>query len=104
MDGIDATQAPLFKDRVGTLTPDGAGSLRTNYRTSFFDPNLVIGGIKDNLFSGTYSVSGTGRATAQFPGFTNNMVFYLSSTNTGYVLQADPGIDMCGAFTKQTGP
>jgi len=89
---------------VGTLTPNGSGALSTNYRTSFFDSNVVVGGFQDNAFSGTYAVSANGRATAQFAGFTNNMVFYLSSTNTGYFLQADPGIDMGGAFTRQTGP
>ncbi len=103
MDGFDGVQV-LFKDRVGTLTPNGSGALSTNYRTSFFDSNVVVGGFQDNAFSGTYAVSANGRATAQFAGFTNNMVFYLSSTNTGYFLQADPGIDMGGAFTRQTGP
>ena len=105
MDGFDASQSPaLFKDRVGTLTPDGSGSLRTNYRTSFFDGNNIIGGFSDFTFTGTYAVNGSGVATAQFPGFTGNMVFYLSSTNTGYFLQADTGVDMGGSFTKQTGP
>jgi hypothetical protein len=103
MDGIDEVQA-LFKDRVGTLTPNGSGALSTNYVSSFFDPNAAVGGSQVNAFSGTYAVTSNGRATAQFSGFTNNMVFYLSSTNTGYFLQADSGIDIGGAFTKQTGP
>jgi hypothetical protein len=103
MDGIDEGQL-LFKDRVGTLTPNGSGALSTDYRTSFFDPNAALGGSQDFAFSGNYAVSGNGRATAQFTGFTNNMVFYLSSANSGYFLQADTGIDMGGAFTKQTGP
>jgi hypothetical protein len=29
------------------------------------------------------------------------MVFYLSTANTGYFLQADTGIDIGGAFTNQ---
>ncbi|MGB9073352.1 MAG: hypothetical protein WCC22_11990 [Terriglobales bacterium] len=100
MDGFDG----VFEDRVGTLTPNGTGALRTNYRSSFFDANTAVGSSKDFAFSGTYTVSGNGRATAQFTGFTDNMLFYLSSTNTGYFLQADQGIDMGGAFTQQTGP
>lgn len=103
MDGFDGVDG-LFKDRVGTLTPNGSGSLRTDYRTSFFDANNIVGGFADNSFTGTYAVGSDGVATAQFPGFTNNMIFYLSSTNTGYFLQADSGIDMGGAFTNQTAP
>jgi hypothetical protein len=103
MDGIDEVAA-LFKDRVGTLTPNGTGKISTNYVTSFFDPTTAIGGSSVNSFSGTFAVSSNGRATVQFPGFTNNLVFYLSSTNTGYFLQADQGIDLGGALTKQTGP
>jgi hypothetical protein len=103
MDGFDEVQV-LFKDRVGTLTPNGSGMLSTHYRTSFFDSNNVLGGAQDNSFSGSYAVSSNGRATAQFTGFTNNMVYYLSSSDTGYFLQADQGIDMGGAFRMQTGP
>jgi len=103
MDGFDGVDN-LFKDRVGTLTPNGSGSLRTNYRTSFFDANNIVGGFSDFTFTGSYAVNSNGVATAQFPGFTNNMVFYLSSANTGYFLQADSGIDIGGSFTKQTGP
>lgn len=106
MDGFDSFDGVngVFKDRVGTLTPDGSGSIRTNYRTSVFDPNLVFGDVNDFTFSGTYAVNGSGVATTQFPGFTNNLIFYLSSQNTGYFLQADTGVDLGGAFTKQTAP
>jgi hypothetical protein len=93
MDGFDGVDN-LFKDRVGTLTPNGSGSLRTNYRTSFFDANNIVGGFSDFTFTGSYAVNSNGVATAQFPG----------STNTGYFLQADSGIDIGGSFTKQTGP
>lgn len=100
MDGFDT----VFKDRVGTLTPNGSGSISTAYRSSFFDPVNVVGGFQDNAFSGTYTVSGNGRATAQLPGFTNNLIFYLSSSDTGYFLQADSGVDIGGALKLQTGP
>jgi hypothetical protein len=103
MDGFDEVQI-LFKDRVGTLTPNGSGSVRTNYVSSFFDPNLLTGGSQSNAFSGTYSVTSNGRATAQLNGFTNNLVFYLVSNNTGYFLQGDARVDIGGAFTQQVGP
>ena len=100
MDGFDG----VYKDRVGTLTPNGSGNVNTAYRSSFFDPVNVVGGFQDNAFSGTYTVSGNGRATAQFPAFTNNLIFYLSSTDSGYFLQADSGIDIGGELKLQTGP
>lgn len=103
MDGFDEVQI-LFKDRVGTLTPNGSGSVRTNYVSSFFDSNLLTGGSKSNAFSGTYSVTSNGRATAQLNGFTDNLVFYLVSNNTGYFLQGDALVDIGGAFTQQVGP
>ena len=100
MDGFDG----LYKDRVGTLTPNGSGNINTAYRSSFFDPVNIVGGAQDNAFSGTYAVGSNGRATAQFSGFTNNLIFYLSSSNTGYFLQADSGVDIGGALRLQTGP
>jgi len=47
MGGFDAVQF-LFKDRTGTLTPSGSGSVQTNFVSSFFDPNLVVGGSQSN--------------------------------------------------------
>ena len=101
MDGFDGVNF-LFKDRVGTLVPSGTDSLGTNYVASFFDPNALAGGANSNAFSGTYSVAGNGRTTTQLNGFTNNIVLYLTTTSTGYMLQADTGINMSGAFTAQT--
>jgi len=101
MDGFDGVNV-VFKDRVGTLVPSGTDSLGTNYVTSFFDPNALAGGANSNNFSGTYSVALNGRTTTQLNGFTNNIVLYLTTTSTGYMLQADTGINMSGAFTAQS--
>jgi hypothetical protein len=101
MDGFDGVNV-LFKDRVGTLVPSGTDSLGTNYVTSFFDPNALAGGSNPNNFSGTYSVATNGRTTTQLNGFTNNIVLYLTTNSTGYMLQADTGINMSGAFTAQS--
>ena len=100
MDGYDGVAA-LLKDRVGTLVPSGTDSLGTNYITSFFDPVALVGGSNSNAFSGNYSVAPNGRTTAQLNGFTNNIVLYLTSSSTGYVLQADTGINLSGTFTAQ---
>jgi hypothetical protein len=105
MDGFDGSGVDgLFKDRVGTLVPSGTNSLGTNYVASFFDFVALAGGSASNAFSGTYSVAGNGRTTTQLNGFTNNIVLYLTTTSTGYMLQADTGINMSGAFTAQTPP
>jgi hypothetical protein len=104
MDGFDATGIDgLFKDRVGTLVPSGTNSLATNYVASFFDfnPNVLVGGASSNNFSGSYSVASNGRTTTVLNGFTNNVVLYLTTNSTGYVLQADTGINMSGRFTAQ---
>jgi len=107
MDGFDGNSGSgngLFKDRVGTLVPSGTDSLGTNYVASFFDPNpnVLTGGSTSNAFTGTYSVAGNGRTTTVLNGFTNNVVLYLTTTSTGYMLQADSGVNMSGAFTAQS--
>jgi len=103
MDGFDGSGVDgLFKDRVGTLVPSGTNSLGTNYVASFFDFVALAGGANSNAFSGNYSVAGNGRTTTQLNGFTNNIVLYLTTTSTGYMLQADTGINMSGAFTAQS--
>ena len=102
MDGFDGSGVDgLFKDRVGTLVPSGTNSLGTNYVASFFDFVALAGGANSNAFSGTYSVGGNGRTTTQLKGFTNNIVLYLTTSSTGYMLQADSGVNMSGAFTAQ---
>lgn len=104
MDGFDAVQF-LFKDRVGTLTPDGAGSAKADFVSSFFDPNLLVGGSQSNpTFSGSSTVASNGRTTLQLSGFSDNMVLYQVTPNSGYLLQADPGINISGEFKQQTGP
>ena len=103
MDGFDGSGVDgLFKDRVGTLVPSGTDSLGTNYVASFFDFVALAGGSSSNAFSGTYSVANNGRTTTQLNGFTNNIVLYLTTNSTGYVLQADSGVNMSGAFTAQS--
>ena len=100
MDGYDGVAA-LLKDRVGTLVPSGTDSLGTNYVTSFFDPVGLAGGSNSQAFSGTYSIASNGRTTTQLNGFTNNLVLYLTSNSTGYMLQADSGVNMSGTFKAQ---
>jgi hypothetical protein len=101
MDGFNWNSV-VFEDRVGTLVPSGTDSLGTNYVASSFDPNALVGGSSPFGFTGTYSVASNGRTTATLNGFTNNLVLYLTTNSTGYVLQADTGINMSGALTVQS--
>ena len=91
-----------FEDRVGTLVPSGSDSLGTNYEASFFAPNALAGTFSSNAFSGTFSVASNGRTTTQLNGFTNNIVLYLTTNSTGYLLQADTGINLSGTLKAQT--
>jgi hypothetical protein len=110
MDGFNGNQIPFgaftdvaLEDRVGTLVPSGSDTLGTNYLASFFAPGLLVGATNPVGLSGTYSVAANGRTTAQLSGSGNtlNVVLYLTSNSTGYVLDSDTGINMSGTFTAQ---
>ena len=94
MDGIDIT----YKDRVGAFTPT-SGGFNWNQAANAFDVNL--GGNPTAIgTNGTYTVSSNGRVAAVVNGVTPGVVFYLSSPNTGFMVQED-GADIGGAFTQQ---
>ena len=105
MDGFDLA----FKDRVGTMTPNGSGTFKWNQEANSFDPVAGIGTLSSFSTTGTYQLSSNGRATATVNSLLGNgnnssMVFYLVSSNTGFMVEEDQGFDVGGAFTKQTGP
>lgn len=104
MDGIDTTAQFPYRDRVGTWTPSGSGAVSTNYVASGFATSPPGGSANPVSSSGTYSVAGNGRATASINNLSNNLIFYLSSNNSGYMLQADAGVDIGGTFSQQTVP
>ncbi|MBZ5656104.1 MAG: hypothetical protein LAO56_12605 [Acidobacteriia bacterium] len=106
MDGFDANQQLPYRDRVGTWIPNGSGSVTTNYVASGFLPSSPPLGSStlNNGFSGTYAIDASGRATANVNGLSSGLILYLVSNNSGYMLQADTGVDIGGAFTVQTGP
>jgi hypothetical protein len=93
MDGFDAGGA---KDRVGTLQWDGSGKLILN---EFSNANGVI--TVPIVLSGSYSVSGNGRATGSISNLSNNLVFYLISGTDGYLIQNDSGVQISGTTSKQ---
>lgn len=102
MDGFDANAQLPYRDRVGTWTPNGSGSVVTSYIASGFLPSSPpAGSATSNTLSGTYSVSANGRTTSTVNNLSSNLIFYMVSGSSGYILQADTGVDIGGAFTKQ---
>jgi hypothetical protein len=94
---INGAAFPL--DRVGTFIPDGSGKLNLNETVN--SSGNVTGG---QVFSGTFQVSGNGRAMAtinQVSLTNNDFVFYLISGTDAYVLQNDAGVQISGAISKQ---
>ncbi len=93
MDGFDSGGD---KERVGTLQWDGSGKLVLN---EFSNAAGVI--TVPIVLSGSYSVSGNGRATGSITNLSNNLVFYLVSGNDAYVIQNDSGVEINGTISKQ---
>jgi hypothetical protein len=92
--GTDGFSGSDSFDRLGTLTPDGAGNLKLDYVVT--EPGLSS---STNNLTGTYSVASNGRVTATVPQL--NFVFYLISGSDGYIVQVDPQTQMAGSFSKQ---
>jgi hypothetical protein len=101
MDGFDIA----FKDRVGLFKPT-SGGFNWNQAANSFDPVQEIGTLTATSTSGTYTVTSNGRVAVAVTGVTTSAVFYLSSANTGFMVQEDTnslgGInDIGGSFTQQ---
>jgi hypothetical protein len=95
MDGFDVA----YKDRSGVLTPNGSGSLDWNQQANSFDVNL--GGVPSSTTTnGTYQVGSNGRVTVVVNNVSSGIVLYLSSSNSGFMVQED-GADIGGAFVQQ---
>ena len=95
MDGFDVA----YKDRVGAFKPT-ATSFSWNQADNSFDPTVSNGGLPSAIgTNGTYQVSSNGRATVTVNNVDNAIVFYLSSANSGFMVQEDA--DIGGAFSQQ---
>ena len=65
-----------------------------------FDPTVFDGGLPSATgTNGTYQVSSNGRATVTVNNVDNAIVFYLSSANSGFMVQENA--DIGGAFSQQ---
>jgi hypothetical protein len=96
MDGFDVA----FKDRVGLFKPASSGfnwnQAANSFDTSIFPPVATLTSLPTN---GTYQVSANGRVTVTVNNVTPSLVFYLSSANTGFMVEEDAEIG--GAFSQQ---
>lgn len=93
MDGFDTA----FKDRVGLFKPTASG-FSWNQAANSFDVNLG-GNPSATSTTGTYQIDSNGRATVTVNNVSSSLVFYLSSANSGYMVQEDA--DIGGSFTQQ---
>jgi hypothetical protein len=95
MDGFDTT----LKDRVGDFETTSSTAFNWNETSNAFLPSALSGVVTALGTNGSYTVSSNGRVAVVVNGVTTSVVFYLSSPNTGFMVQEDA--DIGGAFTQQ---
>src|SRR5208283_3930826 len=110
----NSTNGDLFElnavsNSGGTPVPDislGLGNFDGNGNITGYTFDQDNGGVlttpSQNNYTGTYSVVGTtsGRVTVNLTGVANNPVWYLVSSNTGFVVGTDPEVT-AGTFEPQ---
>src|SRR3984893_4021598 len=99
MDGIDTGG---IKDRVGIFSPSGSGILKWNQESNSFLPSAGSGQVTTLGTTATYQVSSNGRVTVVVNNVNTTspgMVFYLSSPNTGFMVEEDSNVG--GSFDQQ---
>ena len=95
MDGFDTT----LKDRVGDFETTSSTAFNWNETSNAFLPSALSGQVSTLGTNGTYTVSSNGRVAVVVNGVTTTAVFYLSSPNSGFMVQEDA--DIGGAFSQQ---
>ncbi len=96
MDGFNPS---ALVDRVATLQWDGKGNLSLN---EFVNDSGT--GNAPGVLTGTYSVAANGRATGTINSLSansNDLVFYMISNTSGYVLQEDSATELIGRISQQ---
>lgn len=94
MDGFDTT----LKDRVGDFATTTSG-FDWNQVANAFLPSALSGVVTTIGTTGTATAGSNGRVTVVVNNVTTTAVFYLSSNNTGFIVQEDANIG--GAFAQQ---
>jgi hypothetical protein len=96
MDGSDTAATVHTYDRVGTLQWNGIGGLGLTEAINFAGTTTTPG-----FLTGSYDVASNGRATGSIASLSSNLVFYLVSGSSAYVLQEDGGIEVSGTISLQ---
>jgi hypothetical protein len=96
MDGFDVSG---YKDRVGDFDSTSSTAFNWNQTANSFNPSTGIGVVTALGTNGTDTIGSNGRVAATVNGVTTTVVFYLSSTNTGFMVQEDANVG--GAFAQQ---
>jgi len=93
----------VLDDRLGTLIWDGAGNLTANL------VEVDTGSATSGVVTSTYAVDtdNSGRATASLSGLPSStantdLVFYLTSPSSGYMLQNDVNTEISGSMVLQS--
>lgn len=95
MDGVDVGGS---KDRVGGFDTTSSG-FNWNQTSNSFDPNTGIGTVVLLGTNGTATVSSNGRVAVTVSNVSPSLVFYLSSANSGFMVEEDSNVG--GSFAQQ---
>jgi len=96
MDGFDTT----LKDRVGVFADTSSTAFNWNQVANAFDPTSGTGQITTIGTTGTFSAADSnGRVAVTVNNVSSALAFYLSSNNSGFMVQEDANIG--GAFASQ---
>jgi hypothetical protein len=98
MFGYDS-KSPIEIDRVGSMMFDGSSAV--NLKNYFVNRS----GSRDQTnATGTYTVTANGRVSAKVNGVTDNLVVYLISSSSGYLVLDDVGAEVSGSIAEQVAP
>lgn len=94
MDGVPGA----LGDQVGPFDPTSSTAFNWNEEANIAGTGAVAIGT-----NGTYTISSNGRVEATVNNFnpSSSVVFYLSSPNTGFMVEVDGSGDIGGVFTQQ---
>jgi hypothetical protein len=104
-----SSQAAFVMDGYPGSLGDQVGDFLATSSTAFNwneQANLAGDGAAAIGTNGSYTISSNGRVEVTVNNFNpaSSLVFYLSSPNTGYMVEVDGSGDIGGAFTQQTSP
>ncbi len=101
MDGVPDTPAG---GQVGDFEPTTSGAFNWNEASNGYNSNTGSFGSVPIGTNGTYTVGSSGRVEVVVNNVAPELVFYLSSSTTGFIVEVDGTGDIGGVFTQQTSP